>query len=1074
MYREGEEVRTARGRGESPPGPTPAAAARLALARVRKLLDAYVGGMVCDGPRLQAALALPFAEAELEAQRHFALGWLAWLDGKAAAESLLAEAARRARELGGTAAHAEAAYWCTRVGLRQGRAAALAEYEATLRTLGGSPQATAWFVDLLWRAGRVDRAEQVWKSVRGNRKVGDCPEGPLLEARVLLRRGELAGAERALKETLPTQGVVWVERHLLLAWAAFSGKQAERGRALLGEARAGPYPAEALAAWALLCERRAAGQEVGPAEVGAPPALEEYLRGQEARLAGDTDVAAAAYRAALASPAVQPFARFGLACLGQDDPAAVLAAQPGLFLALRCRARVALERFRRRQATPAEFLEALQQASAAGYRHGAAAHFRRLALALSERQPTADMLRQLASEEGPGAADRLRAALEVAVRRLPPPASVSLLLEWAGEGGPADALGLGPTVGQHLLRLLLLGASSSPLPRFGGEGGKTAPSPPTLSARGEGLKEAVCRLLPGEPLLRLAGVECQPDVTNTPAPPAVRLLELAESLFQQGPDRSDGRLACRGVPPQPTGEPPVATPLPPSATDSETLAGGALDEGWRQQVRELRGDDSLKSLAQALLVQEAAGRQDVAGVMGLLDEVDMWRRFHAGPPRFVLQALAATVAVGSIYPAGRRALGRWLQRWDRNTLVPVGAALATQAGLEVVGATAEPPQGVPAVPWLLHQAARAVGREDAVLALALVRRALAAADNDSAEVGAIHEALPELERRARAQALANAVAPMDPPPAALLVDAVDLLTDTPGGAAVLEATQRGDSDAACTALDTLLDQPDLPPRLAHHIALLGRRAAAALEGQGKEAEAEPHWRRAWRGWVRFLAAPPDAGDPPSDEARAALLEELLTTHRHQISHLLAREAMEPARRLWALVQQLPGLAPDGTLRDELSARAARFREELATEYLLATRETMRCGDIPEGWRADYEKGLAGLRRLLSLDRDNVRLLTALVEECTEWFFDLYQLGEPADLREQTERFTPFALQLARLAEGRPGDLAARAALADFFKFRGFVCRDRDQKVALYREALRFNPANDNVRQLLAELEPPEE
>jgi hypothetical protein len=226
--------------------------------------------------------------------------------------------------------------------------------------------------------------------------------------------------------------------------------------------------------------------------------------------------------------------------------------------------------------------------------------------------------------------------------------------------------------------------------------------------------------------------------------------------------------------------------------------------------------------------------------------------------------------------------------------------------------------------------------------------------------------------------------------------------------------------------------------------------------------------------VRFLAAPPDAGGPPSDEVRAALLDELLTPHRHQISHLLAREAMEPARRLWALVQQLPGLTPEGPLRDDLAARTARFRDELVTEYLLATREAMRYGAIPEGWRADYEKGLAGLRRLLSLDRDNVRLLTALVEECTEWFFDLYQLGDAPALREQTERFTPFALQLARLAEGRPGDLAARAALADFYKFRGFVCRDRDQKAALYREALRFNPANDNVRNLLAELEAPEE
>ena len=128
---------------------------------------------------------------------------------------------------------------------------------------------------------------------------------------------------------------------------------------------------------------------------------------------------------------------------------------------------------------------------------------------------------------------------------------------------------------------------------------------------------------------------------------------------------------------------------------------------------------------------------------------------------------------------------------------------------------------------------------------------------------------------------------------------------------------------------------------------------------------------------------------------------------------------------------------------------------------------MRYGAIPQGLHADYEKGLGFLRRLLSLDRDNVRLLTALVEVCNEWFLDLYNLGPSGGLGEQVERFTPFALQLARLVEDKPGDLAARAQLADFYKFRGFVSRDREQKLALYREALRFNPGNNNDLRLIA-------
>ena len=104
---------------------------------------------------------------------------------------------------------ARPAYWHARVRLLQGAADAVTEFEAVLRTLGGSPQATAWFVDLLWRAGRVDRAEQVWKSVRGNRRVLGCDEGPLLEARSFLRRGEAGPAERVLQESAPASGVAW-------------------------------------------------------------------------------------------------------------------------------------------------------------------------------------------------------------------------------------------------------------------------------------------------------------------------------------------------------------------------------------------------------------------------------------------------------------------------------------------------------------------------------------------------------------------------------------------------------------------------------------------------------------------------------------------------------------------------------------------------------------------------------------------------------------------------------------------------------------------------------------------------
>ncbi|MGH7172223.1 MAG: hypothetical protein ACRELG_18255, partial [Gemmataceae bacterium] len=347
------------------------------------------------------------------------------------------------------------------------------------------------------------------------------------------------------------------------------------------------------------------------------------------------------------------------------------------------------------------------------------------------------------------------------------------------------------------------------------------------------------------------------------------------------------------------------------------------------------------------------------------------------------------------------------------------------------------------------------------------RRALALDANlaEAADACVVREAVPELERRARARNLAVAMQPEGETTslaAGVLMDAVEALRETPDGTAVLDALDTGDPAAARARLESLSERPDLSPRLAHHLALLMQRVAHTWEERDDPANAEPYWRRAWLCWLRFLA---------TTDRRRILLDFLLEQHRHRINDLLARNAVDAARRHGNLVRELPARAAqvEETLGRDLGDRVERFHEELATEYLLTTREAMRFGAVPEGWRADYEKGLTYLRRLLSLDRDNPRLLAALVEICNDWFLDLYHQNAAATLREQLDRFTPFALQLARRIEERPGDLQARAALSDFWKFRGFLAADREQKVVFYREALRFNPANNNVRDLLADL-----
>jgi tetratricopeptide (TPR) repeat protein len=994
------------------------AAALLALCWVRQVLSDRPHGACVDAAVLQAALAAPLDDPRLEADRQFALGWLHWLAGAPdQAEPLLAAAAQAP-----PGDSAEAAYWLARVRLGLGRAEAVADYERALRSLPASPQATCGFVDLLWRSGQLERAEGVWKTVRGSRRVTACDEAPLLEARALLRRDETTAAERALADANPRGGVAQVERLLLLAWVAAARGQVERAADYLRQAEAGPYPPAALQSWQRLFQLRRAPEPDWPE---APRALADWVTGQRARSEGRHDEALVALQALSAGP-LRPFARYALACLGHDDFAAVLAGQPGWFLAQRCRARLALGRFCRREAAPGELVEALQQSEAAGYRLAGAEHYRRLALALKQRNPHADDLCRLADAPGAdgeaAARNALRAAAELAARLLPPAEALALLLDWVRQGRVQADDVLRGFVGRQLLRLLLS-------------------CPPGACDPAEVLRTAES-LVGRDPALGLVrewlGGADGTATDGTEAMPLVRLWRAAQAL-------RDG----------------VADP-----------------HRWRDEVAEVRAHAPLRGVAQCLLLREAAGRRDVAAVVALLDDVDAWRGFAPGPPRLAVDAVAALAGAAAAHPRWRAALARLLQVWDLAALGPGARPLAVRAGLvRLDAAAADVPAGLPAVRWLLHQAAQAVLRDDAREALAWVRRAQAS-DADLAGAGeqaeAVRAALPDLERLARAQLLADVIR-LDPgqPPVAprLLADAVAGLEADPGGSAVLGAAERGDLPAARQALAEVAGRRGLAPRLAHHLAVVYHRAALFFEEQERPDDAEACWRRAWPCWLRLLASSAQAvtGDHP-------LLSHLLGIHRRRVSALLARDRVETARRHWALVQELPDMARpiDGALARALAESAARFREELATEYLVATREAMRYGPVAEGWRADYDKGLAGLTRLLSLDKGNVRLLTALVETCNDYFHDCYVNEDTRRLWEGVERYTPFALQLALLADRRRADLTARAGLAEFYKFRGFVAPERERKVALFREALGFDPRNANVRELLEEAEKPRE
>ncbi|MBI1916296.1 MAG: hypothetical protein HYS12_16430, partial [Planctomycetes bacterium] len=779
---------------------SPEVRARHALARLRQALDEATSEFAFDPDLVRAGLTVPFEDAGLEGARCFALGWLSWLDGEpGAAEPLLARAAEwlpaRSTEA------VEAAYWLSRVRLLNGQLEAVTAFERLLRSLQGSPQAICWFVDLLWRAGRAERAEQVWKPLRANRRVTACDEAFLQEARALLRQGDVTATERALSEAAPRGSVAQAERRLLLVWIALGRRQFDEARRRLSAYPTGLYPDRALQAWHVFFRHKGMPNPVTteasfPLLAGLPlsAAASTWVRGQQARAEREPEHAVEILRAALGPPLLKPFARYALACLGQDDFAAVLAEAPGNFLAPRCRAWLTLTRFCRREATASDLLQAIQQASSAGHQTATLPGWQALAQALVSPTPNPAELWP-ALTESPAAEDvltrmRRRAAVEQAVRQLPPEAALSLLLRWVRGGGGEQDERLREYAGRQMLRLLLL----RKLPASGGR------EPPD-SGRYQG--------------------------AHAPRSPGIaEVLRAARELL--GPSDLPNLVANVLAPsPEPAREEHAETNAKPS--EAVLLWRAAVTGGCQQitidVVANLRDSPSAGGPARTLLAYEAARRGDVETLVGLLEPSAAWSTLPSGPPSFLARALLAVHPTGLSPERWRQTLARWLGLWNPAVLEPAARALAVQGALlPPQPETTEAPAGRDAVSWFLHHASQALGRDDAVAARGWVRRALehdatTPLPEDPARL--IGNALPELERLAQAQVLAetarlDASHPRTAP--ALFTDLRDLLFDLVEGRQLLAVAVRGDLPAAREALATLAAQADLPPRLSHHLA----------------------------------------------------------------------------------------------------------------------------------------------------------------------------------------------------------------------------------------------------------------
>ena len=177
--------------------------------------------------------------------------------------------------------------------------------------------------------------------------------------------------------------------------------------------------------------------------------------------------------------------------------------------------------------------------------------------------------------------------------------------------------------------------------------------------------------------------------------------------------------------------------LQPASALWQADAGQVSDtDDWRERRARAayhRRGSCGRSPRRAAAARGSTGRGDVAAVMFLLEEVDIWRGFRGEPPAFVLRAVETMTSSQSARTMPLKACRRALAAGCRCGTCPRAgekSARCRAGGVHadistILASRAEAPVGIPLAPWLLHQAARALSRDDAVEALACVRRAQA-------------------------------------------------------------------------------------------------------------------------------------------------------------------------------------------------------------------------------------------------------------------------------------------------------------------------------------------------------------
>lgn len=176
--------------------------------------------------------------------------------------------------------------------------------------------------------------------------------------------------------------------------------------------------------------------------------------------------------------------------------------------------------------------------------------------------------------------------------------------------------------------------------------------------------------------------------------------------------------------------------------------------------------------------------------------------------------------------------------------------------------------------------------------------------------------------------------------------------------------------------------------------------------------------------------------------------------------------------------QIEQSAPDFRQMEKSLAEIARARGRAEAERVLDewSAQLVHEGEnltgdtesVQTGVRKNYEAGIDHLRAYTRLSLPSPRILCACLDWYNNWCYDLHLVKDTDRIGELIAPARALANQLARLCVKGNGGRAENQALSRHFLLTGFTAADAEDAIEAYSEALDWNPADDNARDLLAD------